>query len=167
MRMTMRLATALKAGVFCACAATLISSVLVVLFWFAPARAFDHWYQAPGAIVMMCLYTSIPAGAFGFLCGILGGLYLVFRAPHIASRVRLLAEASVIGALLGTLFPLFVLAVGAEPRGSWLDWKNVLFSVAVGCSVSILYAAIFSKSLLGERSAPSGLIADTNHSQLL
>jgi hypothetical protein len=83
--MAKRLATLLTAGVSWAFAATFISSTLIVLFWIAPAHAFAHWYQVPHGIVMMCLYTFIPAGGFGFLCGILGSLYLVSRARHITS----------------------------------------------------------------------------------
>jgi len=150
MRVAKKLATLLMAGVFCAFAATVVSSTLVVLFWAAPAHAFAHWYQVPHGIVMMCLYTFIPAGGFGFLCAILGSLYLVFRVPHITSRARLLAESAVIGALLSALFPLGLLAVGWGPVRDWLNWRAILFCIAVGCPVSILYAAIFRRSLLDE-----------------
>ena len=156
--MKKRIATVLEAGLFCACAATLISSALWVLLFAVPSHFFDHAYQIPPYIAVICLYTFIPAGGFGFLCGVLGSLIL--RARHIASRVRLLAESAVIGTLLSTLFPLFLLVVRWGPVGDWLDGKAVLFCVAVGCPVSILYAAIFRKSLLVATPAPSGRTAD-------
>ena len=44
------LAAGLMAGVFCACAATLLSSLWIVLFWAAPAHAFHRWYELPMGI---------------------------------------------------------------------------------------------------------------------
>jgi hypothetical protein len=149
MRLSKRLAILLIAGAFCACSATLIASVLIVLLWAAPAHAFAHWYQVPQGIVMMCLYTFIPAGGFGFLCGVLGSIYLGLRVRRITSRGRLLAESAVIGALLSALFPLFYLAMGWG-RPDWQEGRAILFCMAVGCPTSILYAGIFGESLLNE-----------------
>ena len=150
--MTSKPANALAAGAFCAGAATLISSVLIVVFWVAPAHAFGHWYEAPKAVAMMCLFTVIPAGAFGFLCGVLGRSYLLLRIRFVASGMRLLAEAAFFGILLGSLFPLFHALMGWGPRGDWLNWKGLVFSAAVGCSTALLYAAIFRNSLRRESS---------------
>jgi len=144
MRMTKTLAMLLTAGIFCAGTATLISSALLVLFWGIPGRAFAHWYQIPQGIVMMCLYTFMPAGAFGFLCGVLGSLYLVLRARRITSKVQMLVESAVVGALLSALFPQFGLVMRWGTT-DWLDRKSIIFCVAVGCPVSVLYAAIFRK----------------------
>jgi hypothetical protein len=153
MRTPKKLETLLTAGIFCGCAATLISSVWVVLFWAVPARAFNHWYEAPRAIGVTSLYAAIPAGAFGFLCGIVGSLYLGFRGRNIASGPRLLVESAVMGARLSVLFPLCLRALGWG--SDWLNVKAFLFCVAVGCPVSILYAALFRKSILAERPAPT------------
>ena len=136
--MTARPATALSAGAFCAGAATLISSVLIVVFWAAPAHAFGHWYEAAKAVAVMCLFTFIPAGTFGFLCGVLG--------------IRLIAETAFFGILLASLFPLFHALMGWGPKGDWLDWKGFVFSAAVGCSTALWYAAIFRNSLRREKS---------------
>jgi len=162
MRMTEKPATLLTAGVFCAFAATLISSTLIVCFWAVPAHAVDHWYHIPHGILMMCLYTFIPAGGVGFLCGVLGSLYLVLRARRITSRLQLLVESAVIGALLSALFPLFHLVMRWGPTGDWLDRKAILFCVAVGCPVSIFYAAIFRMPLLGDISTRSGVLGGSD-----
>ena len=145
----------LKAGAFCASAATLISSVLVVVFWMGPAYAFHPWYEAPIDVVIVCLYTVIPAGLFGFVSGSLGGLYLIARGQRTNSSVRLLVEAAVVGTLLSTLFPLFSFVMGFGTVGNGIDWKAISFSVAVGCPVSLLCAAIFRASFLGERPDPA------------
>jgi hypothetical protein len=78
----------------------------------------------------------------------------------------LFVESAIIGTLLSILFPFFVLSVRGERDSDWSNWKAILFSIAVGCPVSILYAAIFRKSLLGERSASAGPLTD-DHSLLL
>lgn len=149
--MMARAATALAAGVFCAATATVISSVLVVVFWVAPARAFQHWYEAPQAVAVMCLFTFIPAGAFGFICGVVGNLYLLLRIRSVTFGKRLLAEAACFGIFLASLFPLFSALMGWE-KGDWLNWKGFVFSAAVGCSTALLYAAIFGDSLGREKS---------------
>ena len=154
-----RLAAGLIAGVFCACAATLLSSLWVVLFWAAPAHAFHHWYEVLTGVVAMCGVTFIPVGTFGFACGVLGRLYLFLRSPHITSAVRLLAESAIIGTLLSAFFPLFLLLMRWGPTADWFEWKAILFSLAVGCPVSILYAAVFHKSLLGSSSASEAQLA--------
>jgi hypothetical protein len=52
--------------------------------------------------------------------------------------------------------------MGWRPNGDWLNGKAVLFSVAVGLPcIFKLYAAIFRRSLLGARPAPSGLMTHT------
>jgi len=150
--MTARPATALAAGAFCAGAATLISSVLIVVFWAAPARAFGHWYEAPKAIAIMCLFTFIPAGAFGFICGVLGRSYLLVRMHSVAFGIRLLVEAAFVGILLASLFPLLHALMGWGPKGEWLKWKGFVFSATVGCLTALLYAAIFRNSLRREKS---------------
>ena len=95
----------------------------------------------------MCLFTLIPAGTFGFLCGLLGRSYLLFRMRSIAFGIRLLAEAALFGILLASLFPLFHQLMGWGPKGDWLYWKNFVFSAAVGCATALLYTAAFRNSL--------------------
>lgn len=137
----------LMAGMFCACAATLISAILTVFFWAAPAHALGHWYQAPKAILVICLFTSVPAGLFGFLCGVLGDQYLRYRSKHFSSRSRLLAEAAALGLLLSAGFPLFHKLMRWEPAGDFQDWRSLAFGAAVGVPVAVLYAAVFRRSL--------------------
>lgn len=143
----------LIAGVFCASAATLISALwmVVILLWLAEPHALQHWYDVPIGIADLCRGTWAPAGGFGFLCGVLGRLYLSLRSAHITSKAHLVAESALVGALLSTCFPLFMLIVmGGRllPLGGWVNWRIILFSIAVGSPVSILYADVFHHSLL-------------------
>jgi len=151
---------ALIAGMFCASAATLISAfwMVVILLWLAEPHVLQHWYDVPIGVADLCRGTWVPAGGFGFLCGVLLRLYLSFRSAHITSNARLVAESGLVGALLSTCFPLFMLIVMGErllPLGGWVNWKIILFSVAVGSPVSILYASVFHRSLLASGSPAS------------
>ena len=149
----------LIAGVFCAGAAVLISAlwIVVILLLAAPAHALQHWYDVPTGVLFLCRATCVPAGGFGFVCGVVGRLYLFLRSPHITSRGHLIAESAVIGALLSTCFPLFFQLMQWEPGEDWvhwISWTMVMFSIAAGCPVPILYAAFFHNSLLGSTSLP-------------
>lgn len=151
------------AGVFCAGAGTLISALwLVILLWAAtPSDPILHWYetpiwyQVPMAVLSMSRATCVPAGVFGFVSGVLGRLYLRLRSPHITSRTRLTAESAVVGSVLSACFPLFLLPARRVPVADLVNWKIILFSVAVGCPVFILYTVLFHNSLLGSRSPSS------------
>jgi len=145
-------ATAFAAGAFCASVATLISSILIVMLWAAPAHALKHWYDAPQAVAVMCLFTLIPAGTFGFACGVFGRSYLLLRSRFVGFGMRLLVEAAFFGILLASLFPLFHALIGWGPKGDWLNWRGFVFSAAVGCTTSLLYVAIFRNSLRRENS---------------
>lgn len=129
-----------------------ISSLLLVVFWAVPAHAVNHLYEIPKLVVIMCLYTFMPAGMFGFLCGVLGRSYLLLRTRPAASGIRLL-ETSFVGGLLGSLFPLFFLAMKWEPKSDWLSWKGFVFSTAVGFFTALAYGLVFPKSLNREGSA--------------
>lgn len=139
------------AGAFCAGAATLISSVLIVIFWAAPAHAFRHWYEVPKAVATICMF--IPAGIFGLVCGVLGSSYLLLRTRSLNFGIRLLAEAAFFGTLLASLFPVFFGLMGRGPKGDWLNWRGFVFSAAVGCCTALLYAAVFRNSLRREKPA--------------
>ena len=149
-----KVAAVFGAGAFCTFAATAISSVLLVVFWAVPAHAINHWYEVPRLVAIMCLYAFIPAGMFGFLCGILGRSYLLIRTRPAAAGILLL-ETSVVGGFLGSLFPLLFLAMRWEPRGDWLSWKGFVFSAAVGFFTALSYAVVFRESLNRERSVSS------------
>lgn len=153
------------AGVFCAGAATLISALwlVVVLLWAsAPFDPILHWYetpiwyQVPMAVLSMSRATCVPAGLFGFVSGVFGRLYLRFRSRDITSRTHLTAESAVVGSVLSACFPLFLLPTRRVPVADLVNWKVILFSVAVGCPVFILYAVFFHKSLLGSGSSSPG-----------
>ena len=145
-----RLKTLAAAGAFCAGAATLISSVLIVVFWAVPAHGFRHWYDAPEAVAAICVFTFIPAGIFGLVCGVLGSSYLLLRTRSLNFGIRLLAETAFFGTLLASLFPLFYALIGWGQIG---DWKDFVFSAAVGCCTALLYAAVFRNSLRREKPA--------------
>jgi hypothetical protein len=70
----------------------------------------------------------VPAGLFGFLCGVAGRLYLMIRLPHITTTRRLIAECVVVGVLLSLCFPLFLRLMNWGDAQDWTIVKGALFS---------------------------------------
>lgn len=137
----------LMAGIFCACAATLISTLWVVLFWVVPA---PEVHDLKGFLIFAfatLFIALVPACLFGFVSGVITRLYLMVRSAHIATTVRLISECGIIGVLFSLCFSLFIRLLGWGPV-EWTNLKGVLFCVSVGCPVSILYAILYRKDLL-------------------
>src|ERR1700730_5900714 len=86
----------LMAGIFCACAATLISTLWAVLFWVVPAHEVHDLKGFLVAVFSVLFFALIPAGLFGFVCGVTSRLYLMVRSAHIATTVRLISECGII-----------------------------------------------------------------------
>jgi hypothetical protein len=141
----------IAAGLFCAATATLLSAVFVATFFAAPSGAYHNAGDVVKGILVMCLFTAIPAGSFGFLAGVAGSAWLRMRARHFHSRVRLLVESALIGAALSSIFPFFRWAMGwtgGDKEYSVLDLKALLFCVGVGCSCAVLFAIVFGRLFL-------------------
>ena len=140
------------AGIFCACVATLISTLWVVLFWVVPAHAVHDLKGFLSVAFSILFFALVPACPFGFVCGVITRLYLLFRSAHIATTVRLISECGIIGVLFSLCFSLFLRLLGWGPV-EWTNLKGVLFCVSVGCPVSILYAILYRKDLLRRSSS--------------
>jgi hypothetical protein len=82
----------LMAGIFCACAATLISTLWVVLFLVVPAHAVHDLRGFLSVVFSILFIALVPACPFGFGCGVICRLYLLVRSAHIATTVRLISE---------------------------------------------------------------------------
>ena len=96
------------AGIFCGCVATLISTLWVVLFWVVPAHAVHDLKALLSVAFSILFFAFVPAGLFGFVCGVIGRLYLLVRSAHIATTVCLISGCGIIGVLFSLCFPLFL-----------------------------------------------------------
>jgi hypothetical protein len=130
------------AGIFCACAATLISTLWVVLFLVVPVHAVHDLKGFLSVVFSILFFALVPAGLFGFVCGVIVRLYLMVRSTHIATTVRLISECGIIGVLFSLCFSLFLRLLGWGPV-EWTNLKGILFIVSVGCPVSILYGILY------------------------
>jgi hypothetical protein len=144
----------LMAGIFCACTATLISTLWVVLFVVIPAHAVHDlkgFFIAAFAILFIAL---APAGLFGFVCGVIVRLYLLVRSGPIATAtaLRLISECGIIGVLFSLSFALGLRLLAWGPE-EWTNLKGMLFIAGVGCPVSILYAILCRRNLLRRSSS--------------
>ena len=142
----------LVAGIFCACAATLISTLWVVLFLVVPAHAVHDLKGFLSAVFSIFFFALVPACPFGFVCGVITRLCLLVRSAHIATTVRLISECGIIGVLYSLCFSLFLRLLGWGPK-EWTNLKGILFIVSVGCPVSILYAILYRRDLLRQSSS--------------
>ena len=136
----------MTAGVFCGVVATGISSILVVLLCVWPAV--HSVSRALAALPVICLFTLLPAGIFGFICGSVGGFWLSIRTTHYRSLIRLVMESAILGFFLSLLFPLLHLALHLGIESERLEPKTFLFSVGVGCPTAILLALYSGPELL-------------------
>ena len=140
------------AGIFCACAATLISTLWVILFVVVPAHAVHDLKGFLRVAFEILFIALVPACPFGFVCGVITRSYLLVRSAHIATTVRLISECGSIGVLFSLCFSLFLRLLEWGPEG-WTNWKGTLFIVSVGCPVSLLYAIVYRKGLLRRTSS--------------
>jgi hypothetical protein len=147
----------LTAGLFCAITATVISAALVTIFLAAPNRAFTNGKEMVETFLAMCLFTAIPAGSFGLLAGITGGMWLSMRAKHFRSRKHLLAESACVGLVLSIVFPFFHWAMGwSDDRSKHVfDIKEIAFSISVGLPSAVMFALFYGHLLHVVRPQPS------------
>jgi hypothetical protein len=144
------------AGIFCACAATLISTLWVVLFLVVPAHAVHDLKGFLRVAFSILFIALVPAAPFGFVCGVIVRLYLLVRSAHIATTVRLISECGIIGVLFSLCFSLFLRLLGWGPE-AWTNLNGILFIVSVGCPVSILYAILYRRGLRSSSSPATRL----------
>lgn len=129
------------AGLFCAAAATVISTALITIFRAAPNRVFTNGKEMVETFLAMCLFAAIPAGSFGLLAGITGGMWLSMRAERFRSRKHLLAESAFVGLVLSLVFPAFHWAMGWSDRSKPVfDIEEFALSISVGLPCAVLFA---------------------------
>jgi hypothetical protein len=138
----------LAAGTFCAAVASGISSVLVALFRVWPAV--HSLPSALQALPTIFLFTALPVGIFGFLCGSIGGLWLNLRANRSRSLTRIVMESTALGFFLSLFFPVLHQALHLGIRGERLEPTAFLFSVGVGCPTAMLLALYCGPELLAQ-----------------
>jgi hypothetical protein len=141
----------IQAGLFSACAATVISGIYAYFLWgFGSKHPLGHVYQIPAGVFIGSAETFIPAGSFGFAFGIIGASLLHFLARWIKSLLLLASTSVIIGTVLSLTSPFIavhILGFGSsfEPL---MNWGSFLFAAAVGVPVSFLYAILFRRALL-------------------
>jgi hypothetical protein len=141
----------IQAGLFAGCAATVISGIYAYFLWgFGPRHPLGHVYDIPAGVFIGCAETFIPAGSFGFACGVIGASLLHFLARWIRSLLLLASISVILGTLLSLTFPfiaVYLLGFGSrfEPG---INWGAFQFAAGVGVPVSLLYAVLFRKALL-------------------
>ena len=145
-----KVGTVVKAAIFCVITAPFTALVFSVCIVVLDGQFKLHMaHEFPAFIILLFLFMSIPAGA----CGSLVSIYLMLRTKHIGLGLRMFAEVGVLGVALSV----FCSALTSRLFGLGLATPLFFsFWIAVGVSVSILYAGWFRKSMLSTaaRNAP-------------
>jgi membrane associated rhomboid family serine protease len=137
----------LKVGVLAAALATIVSALLVAVLSAVGPPLSDT--TSPSILditkttILLFPITAVSYGSFGLLAGIIGSATLVVRRRRIRSRRRLLVEASIMGFLLGFLFPFF-----DRLLNRYVNPVHVLFSAPVGTFCALLCALFFRRHFL-------------------
>jgi len=123
----------LGASAFCAVCATVISSIFTVGWAFIGGWKLHGLWSTLSALPIIALFAAIPAGTFGFVSGIVGGLWLLARN----GRFGMLSESLFVGLFLSLLFPLFHCTMGWGGGGEF-GGCALIFSAGVGCPTALL-----------------------------
>jgi len=132
----------LETGFFCAFVATGVSATFVVALSLLRGGGLRDVPAALAALPVVAIYAAIPAASFGFVCGILGGFWLLSRNGRFGSRARMYTESILFGAFLSLWFPMLHAAISKTGDG-WFDLAECLFSASVGCATAILCASAY------------------------
>jgi len=134
----------LSAAVFSFVAIGLITMLLVGLAALSSPQVPDRLK----VFLLLGFFTATYIGDFGFLAGIAGGFWLDHRTQQIRSIKRLLLESATVGALLGSLFPLYHLATHMTRGNVASAVLAELFCATIGCSCAVLFALAFRPRLI-------------------
>ena len=139
----------LLGGLISATSSTLLIAMFCTAF-LVPRKSHDI-RELIISFLVVCVFAVIPAGTFGFLAGALGAAWLRCRRSSIHSKGRLLAEAALVGAALGSTFPFIHRAMGwAGVDHPKVDLKAVVLSAGIGVACAVLFPFLFSRFFVTE-----------------
>jgi hypothetical protein len=123
----------LLAGIFAAASATLISAALLTVLFFTPKGGFSSVRDVVKHVLLMCLFTAIPAGSFGFMSGVAGGAWLSIRSKKFHSKARVIAESVAVGVVMSLIFPTFhwLMGLSGDRSGSFFDTRSAMRQSAI------------------------------------
>jgi hypothetical protein len=137
-----RLKVLIFSGFFCAVVGTVLSAIAVVILRIISNGLRDGLMVAsflPGVL----LYIAIVAVPFGLIVGSLGGWWIAPRVMGDTQSRYLFLQSSVLGAILGSTFPLLAIALGWGPLE---NLSSVLpISIGVGIVCGLLLTATMRK----------------------
>ena len=138
-----RLKISILSGVFCALVGSILGGMLVAILRAvrSPESPTTSLYFVPIAF----LYAAIPAVPFGLVVGSIGGWWLAPRATGETPSQHLFLQSGVMGAVLGSAFPLLAMALGWGPFQNLVSALPISIGIGVVCGLSL--AAVIRKFL--------------------
>jgi hypothetical protein len=133
-----RLHFTIVGGAFCAAAGSLLGGVAVVLVRAWALRGAESMTEAVVFFPMAVAFAAIPAAPFGFVVGVVGSWWLAIRAARGVSGKRLYFESAGIGGVLGSTFPLILVASEWGPFNNLVSMLPISIIIGIACGILII-----------------------------
>jgi len=139
-----RLKISILSGVFCALVGSILGGMTVAILRAvrSPENPTTLLYFIPIAF----LYAAIPAVPFGLIVGSIGGWWLAPRAAGDIPSRHLFLQSAVLGAVLGSTFPIVAVALGWGPLQNLVSVLPISIGIGTVCGPSL--AVVMGKFLL-------------------
>jgi hypothetical protein len=136
-----RLKISILSGVFCVLEASILGGIAVVVL--RAVRSRGHLAALVRFIPVALVFAAIQAVPFGLIVGSIGGWWLAPRATGDIPSRHLFLQSAVLGAVLGSTFPIVAVALGWGPLQNLVSVLPISIGIGTVCGLSL--AAVVRK----------------------
>jgi hypothetical protein len=146
-----RVRVAICSGVYCAVVGSILGGTVV--FVLRGIRSSEDHGISVSFIPVAVLYAAIPAVPFGLIVGAVGGWWLAPRVAGDTASPHVFLQSSVIGAILGSTFPIVAMALGWGPLPNLASFLPI--SIGIGTVCGLTLTAVMRKFVSTTSKEPS------------
>jgi hypothetical protein len=132
-----RLKIAILSGVFCAAVGSLLGGIAVVVLRVVRSAPGDSATSFVSFIPVAVLFAAIQAVPFGLIIGAIGGWWLVPRLAGDTQPQHIFLQSAVMGAILGSTFPILAIALGWGPLQNLVSVLPISIGIGIVCGLSL------------------------------
>ena len=130
-----RVRASIWSGVFCAVVGSLLGAIVVVAL--RAIHSPEDSNRFASFIPIALVFAAIQAVPFGLVIGSVGGWWLAPRAASGASSRYIFLQSSVMGAILGSTFPILAMALGWGSPENLVSVLPISIGIGVICALSL------------------------------